>query len=118
MRFEFGAVVLVPFPFTDQTAAKRRPAVVVSNENYNGTKPDVVVMALTSQLRPNTALAEIWLADWEKAGVFETVSCQKLFLPRSNSASSFANSEDSSPRTKARSDKQLPRFLADNAKFR
>ena len=27
----FGAVVLVPFPFTDQATSKRRPAVVVNS---------------------------------------------------------------------------------------
>ena len=30
MPFRFGDVVLVPLPFTDQTALKKRPAVVVS----------------------------------------------------------------------------------------
>lgn len=30
--FEFGDVVLVPFPFTDQSAAKKRPAVVISKD--------------------------------------------------------------------------------------
>jgi mRNA interferase MazF len=29
LRFDFGDVVLVPFPFTDQSGTKRRPAVVV-----------------------------------------------------------------------------------------
>jgi hypothetical protein len=31
MPFDFGDVVLVPFPFTSQRASKKRPAVVVSN---------------------------------------------------------------------------------------
>ncbi len=30
--YEFGDVLLVPFPFADQTTTKRRPAVVVSSE--------------------------------------------------------------------------------------
>jgi len=30
--YEFGDVILVPFPFTDQRTTKRRPAVVVSSE--------------------------------------------------------------------------------------
>jgi mRNA interferase MazF len=35
MPCEFGAIVLVPFPFTDQRASKRRPAAIVSNRVYN-----------------------------------------------------------------------------------
>jgi mRNA interferase MazF len=37
---EFGDVVLVPFPFTDQTATKKRPAVVVSSIAYNRKRPE------------------------------------------------------------------------------
>jgi len=49
MLYEFGAIVLVPFPFTDQSASKRRPAVVISKRAYNRARPDIVVMAVTSQ---------------------------------------------------------------------
>jgi hypothetical protein len=31
--YKFADVVLVPFPFTDQTTSKKRPAVVVSSES-------------------------------------------------------------------------------------
>ncbi len=37
--YSFGDVVLVPFPFTDQTASKKRPAVVVSADAYHQRLP-------------------------------------------------------------------------------
>ncbi|MFO1027658.1 MAG: type II toxin-antitoxin system PemK/MazF family toxin [Acetobacteraceae bacterium] len=50
--YEFGHIVLVPFPFADQTTSKKRPAVVVSSQADNGTPPNLIVMAIISQLRP------------------------------------------------------------------
>ncbi len=47
--FEFGDIVLVPFPFTDQSATKKRPAVVISSHTYNSERPDLIIMAVTSQ---------------------------------------------------------------------
>jgi mRNA interferase MazF len=67
MPFEFGDVVLVPFPFTSMTASKKRPAVVVSGRAYNSAKPDIVMMAITSQHRPMPGLGEVWLNDWQSA---------------------------------------------------
>jgi len=53
----FGDVVLVPFPFTDQSGTKKRPAVVVSSQGYNTHRRDIVIMAITSQsaLSPRSA---------------------------------------------------------------
>ncbi len=47
-NYDFGEVVLVPFPFTDQTMTKKRPAIVVSSAAYNSERPDLVLMAVTS----------------------------------------------------------------------
>lgn len=79
MQFEFGDVVLVPFPFTSQTASKKRPAVVVSSGTYNSTKPDVVLMAITSQLRANTVLGEVWVREWKEAGLLKPSSIKPVF---------------------------------------
>jgi mRNA interferase MazF len=79
MPFDFGDIVLVAFPFTSQTASKRRPAVVVSNRSYNETKPDVVIMAMTSQLRPNPALGETWIGQWEIAGLLKPSAVKPVF---------------------------------------
>ncbi len=40
--YNFGNVVLVPFPFTDQTTNKKRPAVVISSDVYSGSHKDGV----------------------------------------------------------------------------
>jgi mRNA interferase MazF len=79
MPFDFGDIVLVPFPFTDQSASKRRPAVVVSRSAYNQSKPDVVVMAVTSQLRPAAELGEVWVEAWQDAGLLKPSAIKPVF---------------------------------------
>lgn len=68
---EFGDVVLVPFPFTDQTATKKRPAVVVSSDAYHRDRPDVILMAVTSQVRPAAGLGEVAVQRWKEAGLLK-----------------------------------------------
>jgi mRNA interferase MazF len=79
MPFEFGDIVLVAFPFTSQTASKRRPAVVVSRRAYNTARPDVVIMAVTSQLRAISALGEVWIAEWQGAGLLKPSAVKPVF---------------------------------------
>lgn len=63
-RFEFGEVVLVPFPFIDQMGNKHRPAVVVSNGRYSAHRRDIVIMAITSRVRIPLGFGEAMLSDW------------------------------------------------------
>jgi mRNA interferase MazF len=53
MSYKHGDVVLVPFPFTDLSTAKQRPALVVSADWFNEIRHDRVLVALTSQI-PDT----------------------------------------------------------------
>jgi mRNA interferase MazF len=69
MSFEFGDVVLVPFPFTDQTTSKKRPAVVVSSRDYQLHRSDLILMAVTSQLRASPFYGELVIGEWAKAGL-------------------------------------------------
>lgn len=48
--YKRGDVVLVPFPFTNLSNAKQRPALVVSADAFNFTRADVLVAAITSQI--------------------------------------------------------------------
>ena len=51
MNVKQGDVVLLPVPFSDQTARKVRPAIVVSNDSINVTSDDVILVPLTSVIR-------------------------------------------------------------------
>jgi len=69
--YSFGDIVLVPFPFTDQSTTKRRPAVVVSTSRYRAERPDLIIMAVTSQRRPAGGIGEVQLNDWKGAGLIK-----------------------------------------------
>ncbi len=68
MASQRGDVVLLPFPFSDQSAAKVRPAVVVSTAAYMSSEPDLLVAALTSRIGPLGPF-DYLLRDWSAAGL-------------------------------------------------
>jgi mRNA interferase MazF len=77
--YEFGDVVLIPFPFTDQTTTKKRPAVVVSSAVYHLNHPDIILMAITSQIKSSIAFGEVTLAQWEAAGLLKPSVIKPVF---------------------------------------
>ncbi|HXL80493.1 MAG TPA: type II toxin-antitoxin system PemK/MazF family toxin [Pyrinomonadaceae bacterium] len=76
--YSFGDVVLVPFPFTDQTEIKRRPAVVVSSDAYNQARPDVILMAITGHLSDYPRIGEVGISDWKEAGLLKTSTIKPI----------------------------------------
>jgi mRNA interferase MazF len=43
-----GDILLIPIPFTDLSSQKRRPVIVISNDQYNRKTSDIIVVAMTS----------------------------------------------------------------------
>ena len=78
MDYDFGDVILILFPFTDQTTTKKRPAVVVSSAFYNRNPPDLVLMAITSQIKPSS-FGEVMVAQWDKAGLIKPSVIKPIF---------------------------------------
>jgi len=79
MAYSFGDVVLVPFPFTDQSGVKKRPAVIVSNSRYNARRRDVIIMAITSQVRAPLGFGESLVCDWQAAGLIKASVLKPVF---------------------------------------
>ena len=69
--FDFADVVLVPFPFTDQSTTKKRPAVIISSAAYHQQRPDLILMAITSQFRPTQTVGEVVVHHWQAAGLIK-----------------------------------------------
>lgn len=77
--YNFGDIVLVPFPFTDQSTLKKGPAVVVSSLEYNKNRPDLVLMAVTSQAKPSALFGEVFVTHWDKAGLLKPSAIKPIF---------------------------------------
>lgn len=69
--YNFGDIILVPFPFTDQSTSKKRPAVVISSDAYNNDRPDIILTAVTSQMRHLGKTGEAEVKDWQEAGLLK-----------------------------------------------
>ena len=78
MTFEPFDVVVVPFPFSDRRASKRRPALVVSSESFNRAhKQSVLAMITTSR---GDWPSDVAIHGWLEAGL--NIPCKvrlKLF---------------------------------------
>ncbi|MFZ2633663.1 MAG: type II toxin-antitoxin system PemK/MazF family toxin [Desulfosalsimonadaceae bacterium] len=79
ITYSFGDIVLVPFPFTDQSAVKKRPAVIVSSDAYNRCRPDIVIMAITSQLRSADYFGDVAVNDWQQAKLLKPSVIKPIF---------------------------------------
>ena len=77
-NYDFGDVVSVPFPFTDQKSSKKRPAVVVSSLSYNRARPDLILMAITGHLSSPPRIGEVALVEWKKAGLLKASTIKPI----------------------------------------
>ncbi|MFA0755096.1 MAG: hypothetical protein YPKNTGVA_000594 [Candidatus Fervidibacter sp.] len=69
MAFQRGDVVLIPFPFTDLSAKRVRPAIVVSVPEYEQNTGDIIVAQVTS--RQHSLPTDYALQDWQFAGLLK-----------------------------------------------
>ncbi len=69
-------ILLVPFPFSDQSGRKVRPVVVVSNLEFNEHSEDYLVAGITSNISREKYSIRISSADLEEGQLF-TRCCVK-----------------------------------------
>ncbi len=79
MSYKPSDVLVVPFPFTDSSAVKRRPALVLSAEQFQDRSGHLVCAMITSQENRGWPL-DVALSDLKSAGLTHaSVARMKLF---------------------------------------
>jgi len=63
-----GDVVLVGFVFSDESGRKTRPALVITSSAYHRARREVILAAITSNVR-RRLFADHLVADWKAAGL-------------------------------------------------
>ena len=69
MAFEQWAVVVVPFPFTDRRAERRRPALVVSRPEALGNRVGQCVLAMITSAAHSAWPLDVPVTDLASAGL-------------------------------------------------
>ena len=63
-----GAIVLVRFVFADEKGAKRRPALILSTDEYHAGRREVLMAAITSNVE-RLLVGDHRIAEWREAGL-------------------------------------------------
>ena len=70
-------LLLVPFPFSDQSGRKVRPVIVLSNKDFNSNSEDLLVVGVTSNLLRDKYTLGLINSDLEEGKLF-TQCCIKV----------------------------------------
>lgn len=79
--FKQGDIILVPFPYTNLVDVKQRPALVISKNESNDKSEDLILCAITSQIRDSPSSILITAENLEKGNLPKTSSIKvnKIF---------------------------------------
>lgn len=61
-------IVLIPFPFTNLRQSKKRPALILSPNEYN-EGADVIIAFMTSNITTDPRIGDYHIKNWENSGL-------------------------------------------------
>ena len=73
------SLIVLPFPFTDRLATKKRPALVIQQEIFQADHGHLIVLMITTAKRTQW-LTDVEIVNWQSSGLpAPSVVRQKLF---------------------------------------
>lgn len=80
-QFKQGEIAIVPFPFTDLSAVKQRPVLILSNQAYNQSSEDLITCGITSNLKdaPHSVMIDATGIETGNIPKISRIKADKLF---------------------------------------
>jgi mRNA interferase MazF len=67
-KYKRGDIVLVDFGFSEGTGFKKRPALIISSDNYHKGRQEVIVVAITGNIK-SALFGDTKIDKWKEAGL-------------------------------------------------
>ena len=77
-----GDVILVPYPFGERASGRKRPALVVSPEEYNQATGELIIAQITGRQAAPTRKGDYSIQDWNEANLPPPATLRALPAPR------------------------------------
>ena len=65
--YEPGDVILVPYPFGERTGGRKRPALVVSDTEFNQATGELIIAQITGRLTGSGRPGDYVIEEWKEA---------------------------------------------------
>jgi len=67
-NYKRGDIVLVDFDFSEKMGSKKRPTLIISSDNYHKSRQEVIIMAITSNIK-RVLFSDTQIDKWKEAGL-------------------------------------------------
>ena len=67
-KYKQGDIVLVEFGFSEGRGVKKRPALIISSDNYHNNRQEVIVAAITCNIK-RVLSGDTKIDEWKEAGL-------------------------------------------------
>lgn len=68
IRYKQGDIVLVDFGFSEGIGSKKRPALIISSNDYNKNRQEIIIAAITHNIR-RILFGDTKITQWKEAGL-------------------------------------------------
>ena len=67
--YKRGDVVLVPYPLGERAGGKKRPALVISTQEYHQATGELIIAQITSRVSASLRPGDYPIQGWQEAGL-------------------------------------------------